>query len=116
MSRILFLDDDKTRHEIFRRRFPDHDIDDVYTAQGCINALIHQPVYDLVCLDHDLDGFTLDVEATGGTVAEFINLHLARDKYPKEIIIHSWNSNGAAFMKRVIAPTGIPCSLVPFRM
>jgi CheY-like chemotaxis protein len=114
MSRILFLDDDPTRHALFSRRMPYHTITHAYSARQCINELSRIPPFDLVCLDHDLGDFGADGEETGAVVADYINLHLDPKFYPKEIIIHSWNSDGAAFMKRVIAPTGIPCSLVPF--
>lgn len=62
-----------------------------------------------MCLDHDLAGayFQNDKENSGTEVAEWIHHKLPKDKYPKKVIVHSWNIHGAERMINLIKPLGI---------
>lgn len=115
--RILFLDDNGERHAHFKAMLAfNTDVDHVWTAQECMDALKNNPTYDLVCLDHDLGGRQMVTEkaGSGSEVAEFIRNDLARDHYPKNVIIHSWNPAGADYMFGQIAFVGIPVKRIPF--
>jgi CheY-like chemotaxis protein len=109
MKRILILDDDENRHAVFRERLSPCFRVHVFTAQEAIRQLETSPIFDIVSLDHDLgiqqrDGVD---PGTGMDVAEFINLHLPRDKHPKLVFIHSWNKPAANEMANLIREVGI---------
>lgn len=108
--KILFLDDNPERHEYFKTITIGQDVTHVWNSQECMDALANNDPFDLVCLDHDLAGayFQEDKANSGTEVAEWIHYKLAKDKYPKKVIIHSWNSTGAERMYKWIEPTGIP--------
>jgi hypothetical protein len=123
MSRILILDDDSTRHEHFRKLLPDCNRTHTYTAQEAIWCLQKNDPFDLVLLDHDLGDYPTpgeniplnEVAGTGQEVAEFIALHLERDRYPKKIIIHSWNAPASKNMLETLKVTQIPVEAIPFK-
>lgn len=114
--RILFLDDDQTRHKRFKILTIGNNVDFVWTSKECIAALLTNERYDLVCLDHDLGGktFVEEKENSGTEVAEWIRYKLSKDKYPDKIIIHSSNPQGADRMYDHIFHTGILCRKIPF--
>lgn len=115
--RWLFLDDSEERHTYFRNilggQLGSVTVDHVRTAQEAIDKLIDNTViYDCVYLDHDLED--TDPNSTGQAVAEFIALHQQKQTYPKFIVIHSWNPEGAERMHEILKPTGIPTVRKPF--
>lgn len=108
--RILFLDDDDNRHKHFRQMHIGHDVTYVYTVEQCIEAMDKGPVFDAFSLDHDLGGqvYVTVEEGSGAQVARYISEMLPAEKYPQQIVVHSWNRDGAIRMVRLIKPTGIP--------
>lgn len=116
--RILFLDDNLERWKAYRFQTIGCDTKHVMTAKQCMLSLMNDEKYDLVSLDHDLGGKTFQEEkANSGTeVAEFIQHMLPKHKYPTQIVIHSWNPQGAERMMRSIAKTRIPCCYEPFKV
>ena len=117
MNRVLILDDDENRHREFERILHGISLLHVYTASQAISALRDNAPYDLVCLDHDLGDHENKALAinpgTGTEVAQFINLHLERNHYPKRVMIHSWNSVGRLRMADLIRAVGIPVTVKP---
>lgn len=115
--RILFLDDDFNRFKAFRQLVIGTDYKHVSTAKQCMLALMNDEPYDVVQLDHDLGGktFQQEKENSGTEVADFIQHVLPKHKYPRQIIIHSWNPQGASRMMQYIAKTKIPCTYYPFK-
>jgi len=115
--RILFLDDDLKRHKAFSMQTIGCNVKYVMTAKECMLALFNDEPYDLVCLDHDLGGKTFQEEKSnsGTEVAEFIRLKLPQKQYPKKIIVHSWNPQGAQRMMRELILAGIESKYLPFR-
>lgn len=134
--KILFLDDNEERHKFFDRElqsvyfYPNakFSVCHVRTAKKCIEALSNHEAYDLVCLDHDLtESILKDLDAvrenggslftygdgSGCEVAEFINESLSKEKYPLQVVIHSWNKKGAEKMERLIRSVGIPVKYLP---
>jgi CheY-like chemotaxis protein len=105
--RILVLDDDLDRHDLFRKVLSRHKALLVQTVAACIEAL-KETKYDLVYLDHDLADFCAEnkipgmygsQELTGVDVARFMANDLPIEQRPKEVVVHSWNPDGA---KRIV--------------
>lgn len=99
--KILFLDDDHTRHVRFKMAHPTEDVTYVWSAQEAINALLDE-YFEQASLDHDLgEGSALTLpligEGSGYDVACFIS-GLSKEKRPKLVVIHSWNPEGARRM------------------
>lgn len=121
MPRVLVLDDDDARHTVFSQILSGCEVLHVHTAWEACRALQQSAPFDLACLDHDLgmfgpgleEGFDADA-GTGTDVAEFIANHLDPTKYPKRIIIHSWNPAGVRRMRQALWPTRIPVTAKEF--
>lgn len=120
--KILFLDDDKTRHESFRTKSKNwpHDITYVWTAYKAIRALEKEYFHE-VFLDHDLGpqqemNLPDTGEGSGYDVALFIAT-MSRDKRPISVIIHSWNPAGADRMASALRKAeeeGMTLAKIPF--
>lgn len=98
--KILFLDDDHSRHIYFQRllNYDKHEITVAYTSKQAIEKLkLYE--FDIVYLDHDLGGqmYQDSKEGTGFEVAQFISKNI-NNKSMQKIIIHSYNSVGAQNM------------------
>lgn len=103
--RILFLDDDPARTDIFLAQAAEcgHEVDAVATAEAAIAGLRGVP-YDMVFLDHDLEHQPFADPAssnTGSEVCRYLQGILAAN--PKallrtQIILHSNNPIGVANM------------------
>lgn len=116
MSRVLFLDDDESRHMKFRRENIGHQVVHVYTADVAIQAL-NEAVYDLASLDGDLDwqasaGLT-PLTPTGVEVAKHI-AEMPADRRPRKVVIHSINRGRAREMWRVLKLAGVDAEREPF--
>lgn len=96
--RILILDDDESRHKQFNRKLIGNYVVNVHTAKECIKHLNEEDIWDYCFLDHDLGGqvFQESAKGTGWEVAKWISEN--EDKTPKNVIVHSFNSNGAKLM------------------
>jgi CheY-like chemotaxis protein len=121
--KILVLDDDERRHDAFAKALVGDEVKHVWTFDEAVLALDTQDRFDLAYLDHDLNdfgkksgyhngyGFT---EYTGFDVAAYMARHLAPEKQPLEVIVHSWNPPGARMMVNVLRDAGIKASYRPF--
>lgn len=109
--KILFLDDDRLRQDYFRTQLQGLrlDLTIVTTSVEAIEALERER-FDLVCLDHDLDGriFVESGPGTGYEVAERLVRTANRDA---RIVVHSLNEDGAKKMLEVLGPAAV---WVPF--
>jgi hypothetical protein len=105
---FLFLDDTKERHDHFYRLCSNLDVI-TFHAWGVRRAihLLRDPpfgsVFDCVWLDHDLEDTGLE---TGYVVAEHIALHLPMSMRPRNVVIHSWNADGAIAMESILLING----------
>lgn len=104
--KILFLDDSMVRqHKRFQKK-GDDDLCQVWTASECIQALANYEWFDLVSLDHDLNGEPYQnpkEQNCGTTVAKFI----AEQKPEiREIVIHSMNHIQAPKMVDMLKKAG----------
>lgn len=114
--RVLVLDDDDARHDGFRMWLIGAEAVHVHTAAQA-RDMLRGDRFDIVCLDRDLDLVSTmggEGEETGEDVAEYIRLHLPREKHPGHVLIHSWNAPGALRMARDIASVGIPHTRQPY--
>jgi CheY-like chemotaxis protein len=104
--KILILDDDQVRHDMFRVKYAGHEVVSVLEAKDAIKKL-NEEQFDAVFLDHDLGGavYVTSGEGTGYEVAVWLSEN--REKQPKQIIIHSFNPVGAANMMGVL-----PCAIL----
>jgi DNA-binding response OmpR family regulator len=113
--RILFLDDDKERHQRFHRQAIGHQVDHAWTAGHAINKM-DKGTYDLVYLDHDLDA-TLnnqmvdDIE-DGRFVVRWIVANA--DRFPNTtFIVHSLNRPAAEHMFASLDFAGLDAVIYP---
>tara|TARA_Y100000310_G_scaffold328692_1_gene397231 strand:- start:2526 stop:2897 length:372 start_codon:yes stop_codon:yes gene_type:complete len=108
---IFFLDDDKTRIEVFSALCPDAIIAE--TAPEAIST-IENKSWDICFLDHDLGGEQFvesGREDTGAGVARWIV-----ENKPKIdlIIVHSYNPDGAENMRSLLSQAGYNVKKIPF--
>jgi len=100
--RALVLDDDLSRLESFRTKaLAGHEVTTVSRVSDCIEQLMDHE-FDMLFLDHDLDGkvYVPSGPGTGYAVAEWLRDHPERK--PKKIVLHTFNQFGAAKMKEVL--------------
>lgn len=112
-KRILVLDDEEARHDVFRRIFKNEDAVHCYNFDEVINEMTFSPRFDVVLLDHDLGTGNSELSdkinlptVTGYHVALFICQDLDFEKRPGRIIIHSWNEYGADKMESLFRRSG----------
>lgn len=108
--KILFLDDNTSRHRAMKPYLLHHE---AYTALEAIDLLSHYQ-YDFVFLDHDLggeEGVSSEKSNSGAAVARWI-----AETKPKIgiIIIHSLNPAGALNMESVLLGAGYRVLKIPF--
>ena len=112
--RILILEDDSNRITIFKEKLKGHDwyfFDVADDAIGALSTIKDKP-WDVIFLDHDLDGqifVSSSHHNTGYTVAKYIEEH-RNDLEIKQIIIHSMNPAGASNMKAALPEA----TVIPF--
>lgn len=116
--RILFLDDDKHRHDRFRENNIGRDITHVWTADEAIEAL-EKGGWDLVFFDRDLSelasmGLESPEERTGETVVKHLIGKIVKEKWPKQVIVHSLNEYAANRMVADLKEAGIPTRRIPW--
>jgi CheY-like chemotaxis protein len=116
--RVLVLDDNENRHDVFRHILPDASLTHVYTADEAITALQEKPRFNLLCLDHDLGDFKnksrSDDPGDGTMVAEFIAQWLDKKQYPDSIIVHSANFHASRRMAAILRAAGLTVTIKPF--
>lgn len=111
--RILVIDDDPVRHAGFDLHFPApvYEVVHAHTYSEGLDALRNKGPWDLACLDHDLGDLNNDADfivggygqpyfLTGLDLAIWLRDNLA--SCPRNILIHSWNPDGAKNMESVL--------------
>jgi hypothetical protein len=122
--KILILDDDKFRHEFFKKAYDGSEVRSAYTYTEFLQLLLDYSPWDLIHLDHDLGDLIgeADTYVDGwGKTREFNGQHaslriceLDDDKLPKRIIIQSVNPEGARAMLSNLTRRNIPTVWEPF--
>jgi CheY-like chemotaxis protein len=103
--RILILEDDGYRVNVFVDLFNQHELTITESAYSAIDYLTEQ-VFDVIFLDHDL-GIN---NGSGSLVSSFLRENPCNDNNNAIIIIHSWNVPAATSMRKDLPGA----SLVPF--
>ena len=100
---VLFLDDNKNRRKHARERFRCVSFIETETVTDAIRLLDESPPFDIVHLDHDLDGkvFVRSDENSGFWVAKHIS-EMPIHKRPRVVVIHTHNLDGAKKMFEVL--------------
>jgi DNA-binding response OmpR family regulator len=93
--KVLVLDDEPHRHQIFREHLSAEDVRYVWTAVEAVQALLSEH-FDLVLLDHDLG---LDDPGDGCDVAQSL---VETPNSEAIVIVHSDNPYGAHRMLQVL--------------
>jgi CheY-like chemotaxis protein len=114
--KILFLDDDSIRIRQARIDFVKDELSVAETAGQAIRMLEKNSPYDLASLDHDLGGniYCPSDEVSGFAVAEYIS-KMHKEKMPKQVVVHSFNHDGAANMMQVLQGI-VPVRKQPFNL
>lgn len=107
--RVLFLDDDRERHRIFRQNAIGHDLVQAWSYEDALAALAGER-FDQVFLDHDLsDQAAMGTPGPGektGLDAAVLLAALPDDRRPQLVVIHSYNPAGAQRMAFVLGEAG----------
>jgi hypothetical protein len=108
VMRILVVDDDMMRHNWFDRQYSGHDIWHSYYYEDAIDKL-SEMAFDQAFLDHDLG------QPMNGSDLALWMAAMDPESWPKGITIHSWNSEGADRMRRILEAAGHPkVTVAPF--
>lgn len=103
--RVLILDDEKYRHEVFAAEYDaEHAVYHAYTYEEFVSLLDSD--YDVIFLDHDLGS-----EATGVDAAKAL---VDSGRKPRMVIIHSLNPSGASKIRAHLTDNNYKCALAPF--
>jgi CheY-like chemotaxis protein len=106
--RVLVLDDEQYRHDVFARRFAADDVTHVRTVAEALAAL-RGPRFDLAQLDHDLGSG----DGTGRDVAEAIAAMPGLHR-PHFVSVHSFNPPGGRLMVAILRQAGVQARHEPF--
>ena len=117
--KIFVLDDVPERHETYVKRYPGHWFKHAYNVQQAKEMLVEGP-YDIAFLDHDLfdwhkvDGIEEPIERTGLDVVKFLVESLPRERWPKKVVVHTWNGSRGNVMLEILKQHGVDAYYVPF--
>lgn len=105
------MDDSAERTNRFLLTFPNADV--ANTNQEAINLLsVNQ--YDLISLDHDLNGAVFALSSGNDSAMQTVKWICERKPPIKHVIIHSHNDVGAGFMRQALAKAGYMPEYHPF--
>lgn len=109
--KILFLDDDDDRHKEFLKHLGAAPVvvKPVKTVAEAVAALDRE-TFELIFLDHDLDGKVM-VESGPGTGLEVARHLMSTPNKSAQVVVHSLNDKGARAMLDVLGPKAV---WVPF--
>lgn len=119
--KIFILDDLKERHDAFVLRYPGHRHRHAYTVAEA-EVLLLEGGFDLAFLDHDLgdwyklltDSGEITVERTGLDVVRYLLEKVPRARWPKQVVVHTWNAPRGQLMTALLREQGVDVSYVPF--
>jgi len=101
--KIMFLDDMKSRRDVFQRNAIGHNVDFAITAQQAID-LLDRHEYDVIYLDHDLEDDHYNSNEDHHEDGRFVARALREMKkhHGKIVIVHSLNPDGRANIKSIL--------------
>ena len=117
--RVFLLEDDKRRHEWFKKRFRSDFIDIADNVPRALE-LLSTNAYDAIFLDHDLhpehySSSSTDDERTGYAIASWLAANPALQR-ASTILVHTRNADGAMRMVEELRRAGRCAEFVPFPM
>jgi hypothetical protein len=107
--KILFLDDETVRHDLFDQTRTGDEIHHAYTLEQFEKALARVEKFDVISFDHDLGP-----GADGYDCAMLLLSRIPYANWPRECWVHSWNPVGAERIVRGLRAAGIPTARRPF--
>lgn len=108
MSRIFIIEDDPSRRAVFRKRFPDHQVDICWDFMSAKSALNGQK-YDVAYFDYDLGGDKGKGKArTGADIARYLVESVPKAKWPDYAVVHAENPDGAREIFMILSFAGLP--------
>ena len=113
--KVLFVDDEETRHGVFKRHSIGHSVDHVLNADEAIKKMSEE-VYDLIFLDHDLcidlQNQTIDGEKDGRYIVRWmVSEYKSRNAL---VVCHSLNFDGRQMMLSLLKEAGFNVLDLPF--
>lgn len=101
--RIMFLDDMKSRRDVFQQSAIGHTVDFAITAKQAIELLKNNQ-YDAIYLDHDLEESHYQITKEDDEDGRFVARHLRemQQHHGKIVIVHSLNPDGRANIKSLL--------------
>ncbi len=112
--KILFLDDDQERHEkAINNAFPSDFWSHVFCADSCIKELQNKK-WDLVSLDHDLNGKPFDSPGNKNSGSEVVRWIIENKPDVESFIVHSYNHIEAPKMVSQLRKAGYVANYEPF--
>jgi CheY-like chemotaxis protein len=101
--KILFLDDMKSRRDVFQKNAVGHSVDFAITAQEAI-AFLKNNEYDVIYLDHDLEDSHYQSNEDHHEDGRFVANHLKdmTQHHGKIVIVHSLNPIGRANIASIL--------------
>ena len=110
--KILFLDDDSERHEVFANLYQDCEVWHAYGRVDFENRLLKVDKFDVISFDHDLG----EGEPNGSQLATWMLNNLPHFRWPRECWVHSFNGPGSLNIISKLRSAGIPaCQTSYFR-
>lgn len=109
--RIFILEDDPVRQLAFRRALSGNMVFAAANYEDAIDTLANEDAFDVFYFDHDLGHPILD----GDEVAKFVVGSLPKEKWPKRVVVHSWNPSGAEDIVSTFSKAGIKVVAERFR-
>lgn len=109
VRKIFVLEDSQARIDLFKKKFKKDDVYYFDNVKEAIEGFDLLGPFDIILLDHDLDGLIFvnsNDDNTGYQFAKF----LSKKEVKSQIIIHSMNPVGARNMKDLLPQADI----VPF--
>lgn len=100
MIRLLFVDDDLSRH-----KFADDAFSDGFNVWHAYNVeqakkLVQEKDFDIICLDHDM----ADDGSSGADVAyAIVNRRNTTGYQPSFVWVHTWNPSGRQRIEGILA-------------
>jgi hypothetical protein len=104
---LLILDDEDYRHELIAKQYPNHER---FHARNLVQFKKHLRRvgrFDIITFDHDIS----DDERETGVEAAIYLISLGKHYIPGLCIVHSWNTDGAKNIEKVLLEAKYPVEI-----
>ena len=117
--KIFILGDEEYRHHAITERYEGCQFVRAYNVTDAIAKLEEGP-YDIACLDHSLGDWYIDNEKdeirerTGLDVVNHLIEKVEPTKWPRQVVVHSWNGTCGRLMAKLLEAAGVAATYQPF--